>query len=136
MPYDKNTLICSDQAITGDAKSENSYDLGMARNVGPGRPLYIVCHVTETFAGGTSLVIEVGTATSADLDTAWKVQLKTRTFLQAELVAGRDPIVIPYSQTHATDQRYLGLNFDDTGEFTDGKITAYVTETPPSNMGD
>jgi len=130
MYIDSLLLLSDGQAITADAVSENTIDLGVARAIANGRPLYVVVVVDETFEGGTSLAIEVVTDTVADLSSP-TVQCITDTFLQAVLTAGRDPIVIPIANVANITERYLGLKYDDTGEFTAGKVTAFVTLDPP-----
>ena len=127
-------MLCEDQAITGDAVSENTYDMKSATaDMHRGRQLYVVCFVTTTFAGGTSLAIQLVTDSAADLGTD-VVLVQTAAIVQASLTAGRQPIVIPVCDPDSVMTRYLGLAFDDTGAFTAGAITAYITENPPDNF--
>jgi len=127
--------LCSDQDITGDAVSENTYDTKSATSdIHRGTQLYVVVYVTTAFAGGTSLAIQVVTDDAADLGTD-VVLLQTAALLQAVLTAGRQPIVIPIGDPAGVMKRYIGLNFDDTGDFTDGAVDAYITTTPPNNFG-
>lgn len=122
MILDKQLLLSDEQAITADADSENVVDLSVAsRDIGAGRQLYVVVIVDETFAGGTSLAIQLETGSTTALGTIISI---TDTFLQAVLTAGRAPIVIPIPPGIA--EQYIGLHYDDTGEFTAGKVTAFI----------
>jgi len=126
--------LCEEQDITADAVSENTFDtLSATRDIHRGTQLYVVCFVTTAFAGGTSLAIQVVTDDAADLGTD-VVLVQTAALLQAVLTAGRQPIVIPICDPASIMERYIGLNFDDTGNFTAGAITAYITENPPNNF--
>ena len=60
MYTDKNLKVSTDQAITtGDIKSTDVIDLSIARDIGEGEDLYAYVNVTETFAGGTSMTVQV-----------------------------------------------------------------------------
>ena len=120
---DAKLLFCEDQAIVDDAASTNVIDLGANETaLGEEENLRLVCHVTTTFAGGTSLAIELKQC--ATVGGSYTVLAVSDVYAQAELVAGTKIFDIGLPCTH---QRYLALNFDDTGEFTGGKITAYIT---------
>ena len=120
---DAKLLFCEDQAITADADSTNVIDIGTAETaLGEEENLRLVCYVTETFAGGTSLIIELEQC--ATEGGTYTDLLLSDTYLQAELVAGTKIFDVGLPTKH---QRYLGLAFDDTGEFTAGKITAFIT---------
>ena len=124
MYVDSQLLLSDEQAITVDADSESVIDLGVAgRDIGAGEQLYVVVIVDETFAGGTSLVINLETGATTALGT---IISATPTILQAALTAGRVPIIIPIPPNIA--ERYIGLHYDQTGDFTAGKVTAFVAK--------
>ena len=124
MYVDAQLLLSDEQAITTDADSESTVDLGVAgRDIGAGEQLYVVVVVDEDFAGGTSLVINLETGATTALGT---IISATPTILQAALTAGRTPIVIPIPPNIA--ERYIGLHYDQTGDFTAGKVTAFIAK--------
>jgi hypothetical protein len=119
---DAKLIFSEDQAITVDAGSTNVIDLGTHETaLGEEEHLRLVVMITETFAGGTSLEIQAredGDVTPADV---WAI---SRVFLQAELVAGTKIWDIGLPHKH---QRYMDLNYNQEGDFTGGKVTAFIT---------
>lgn len=141
MYVDDTLLLCDAQPIcdAGTTEySENAIDLGTARNIAKGRPLYVVIVVPEIFAGtGTTLTISVVTATEDDLTTGQVVLLSTPAIAKGSLTAGRVPIVIalpPLPESGGALQ-YLGLKFvgDNTFETT-GKIDAFIALDAQTNI--
>lgn len=69
--------LSADQAVTASAVSTNTIDLSQIRDIGEGKPLYMVFTITETFATLTSLAFNVVTDDNASLSspappaTAW-----------------------------------------------------------------
>jgi hypothetical protein len=55
MITDAQTKFSDAQAVTtGTQVSTNSYDMGVARDIGRGRDLRVYANVTTAFTGGTS----------------------------------------------------------------------------------
>jgi len=132
MYVDKNLVLSNEQDIgagAGSQLSDYSVDLGVARNIANGRPLYVVVVVDETFAGGTSLQIAVVTDSVETLNDTVTTHIETPAILQADLTEGRMPIVIPISNI-GVNERYLGLYYTDSGTFSAGKVTAFIALDP------
>lgn len=122
MLFDKETMFSDDQAITTTAVSENVYDFGADgddyANVGLRRAV-IRCQVTEAFAGGTSLQIQIQTGATA---TPTTVVISSAAIATASLVAGYQfHVSVPLPRKLL---RYMRLNYVVVGTMTAGKITA------------
>ena len=135
MYIDNQLLIDSELDIGaggGSQCSTYSVDLAVAKDIAAGRPIYLVVVVDETFAGGTSLQIHIITDTLATLASP-TYHAETIAILQADLTAGREPIVLPVGQIDSDREGYLGAYYTDSGTFSGGKITAFFTCDPQSN---
>lgn len=131
MPIDQQDIYCTDLAITGDTNSNNVIDHGgnTYHGIGP-RQLYIPIHVTEVFAdsgdNSTALVVfqssqYVGFNSSITNTVIARIDTNSAVGLLA------CPIMPPLGQ----DQQYSRLTTTVSGgNFTTGKITAYVTPDP------
>lgn len=116
------------QAITGDAASTNTIDLGTARDIGAGEPLFMVFTVTEAFNNLTSLAIQIITSDAANLGTP--TVRATQTVLLAGLTVGAQFVVPVPPIIGSLGQRYMGAYYDVTGTNpSTGKITADIVET-------
>jgi hypothetical protein len=87
MYIDKQNLLSEDQAITTTARSTNVINLGAA-GIGPGEPIEVLCQVTTTFAGGTSIVAALMTDSDATISSGGVVLVQTAAIAAASLVAG------------------------------------------------
>lgn len=135
MYVDKNLLLDSEFDIGAPATSTpstGSVDLGVARDIAKGKPLYAVIVVDETFAGGTSVQFKFISDTVATLASP-TYHVETIAILTADLTAGREPIVLPVGEIDSDRERYIGLYYTITGTFTAGKITSFITPFPHSN---
>lgn len=122
--------LSSAQAVTATAVSTNTIDLGVARDLGPGEPLYAVVTVDENFATATSVTINVIISANSDLSSA-DVLSSTQAIPIANLTAGRKPIVIEIPSAvlvaNPIGKRYLGLSYTIGGSnATAGKFTANI----------
>ena len=127
MVIDAFTQLANAQAFTATAVSTNTYDLGVARDIGPGEELEVAITVDATFTGGTSVNFQYITSAAPSLSSP-TVLIETGAMAASELTAGRFPIVIrvPRALIKAmpVGQRYIGLQYTVVGVFTTGAVTA------------
>lgn len=140
MLIDRLTQFCNataaDTGGTGLALIGDQIDLESARDIGAGKPIYLVIQVTTAFdsANDTATVSFVlasdASAAIAD-DGSASVHLQTPALLVTALVAGyRQVFAVP--QEGVAYERYVGL-LQNVGvqALTAGAISAFLTLTPP-----
>ena len=124
MILDKQNLFSEDQAITVTAVSTNIIDLGnddalvQALNE---KNATILCQVTETFEGGTSVKASLYKDNDVAFGSATLVQ-ETDAIALASLVAGyKFPLgrILPLM-----DEQYLRMTYTVVGTMSAGKIMA------------
>ena len=124
MILDKQGMFSDDQAVTASAASENLIDLGVARDIGKGKPIPILCQVTTAFATLTSLAVKIEVDDNSSFSSA-KTVFETESIAVASLVAGYK-FLMDYVP-RGTDERYMRLYFTVTGsDATAGNITAGI----------
>ena len=123
MFVDSLLQLCEDQAVTADAVSENTIDLGNVtpkRKLGDGEPMGVVVSITAigTNTGSAKLtaVVSAAAALTSPLIVG-EIDLAT-----ADIAAGKS-YVIALSRGIAW-LRYFGLHFDITGT-VDFTVDAY-----------
>ena len=134
MILDMHALFSDAQAITGDAASTNSYDLGapgiapfnkvqLRRNIGKGVEIPLLIQVVEDFDELTSLTVIV--QTDEDVDFGSPKDVLQVVVPLAELVAG---FIFPIDKVpRGIVERYLRLYYDVTGtDPNNGAITAGI----------
>ena len=129
-----NTLLFSDaQAITADAGSTNTVDLGatgtpyggvaLVRDIGKGSKIPLSITVVETFNNLTSLAVSLQVDDNSSFSSA-KTVVVSAPILAAALVAGAQ-IEVPDYIPQGANERYMRLYYGVTGTApTTGKITA------------
>ena len=128
MITDKLLRVSEDQAVTSTAVSTNTVDLGSARDIGEGTPLYMNFAVTEAFANGTSVTFEVITSASDNLGTPTVIGSSTAV-ATAALTLGKNVVVRLNPDIGGKGQRYLGARYTVAGTYNAGKVTADIVET-------
>ena len=128
MITDKLLRVSEDQAVTSTAVSTNTVDLGSARDIGEGTPLYMNFALTEAFANGTSVTFEVITSAAADLGTPTVIGSSTA-IATAALTLGKNIVVRLNPDIAGKGQRYLGARYTVAGTYNAGKVTADIVET-------
>ncbi len=141
MLLDNQALFSDQQAITETAVSTNHINLGapgtppnapapVKQDVGGGNHIPVLVQVTEDFAGGTSLKVDVEMDDNDAFSSA-KVVASSPVIVLADLVAGKVfPItVIP----QGSDKQYMRLNYVVDGTHTAGKVTAGVSAGNQTN---
>jgi hypothetical protein len=135
MIFDRTTQFSLAQAITADAASTDTIDLGatgtpyrqtqLVRDIGGGERPFLSIAVVETFNNLTSLNITV----QVDDNTAFsspRTVARSPEYLLAELAVGKT-YVLPDHLPRGTNERYVRLFYDITGTApTTGKITAGI----------
>lgn len=135
MYIDKLLEICTSQdfgAVSdGTTLSENSVDLGAAKDLSKGKPLYVVITIEEAFTVGTSVDFQVITDSVATLADTPTVHGTTGAILEASLSLDREPIVLPISNLLGVSEQFLGIQMVSVGTHTTGIISAHIGfETP------
>lgn len=148
MIVDKLNTFCDavSVALTAGSSPQNVgdiIDLGVARDIGNGEPVYLVITVdTEIITGGSAGTIQFhlvsdGTSTIAT-DGSATVHYSSRAFVtddsaanSAELNAGGVPVCVALPMEGVPYERYLAVQVTAlTTNTTAGKINAFLTRTP------
>jgi hypothetical protein len=136
MILDKRNEFCDAVAlITGAAGTYllgDQIDLGVARDMGNGEPMYLVITVDTlpTSAAGTATAqFTLASDDSASISTSTStVHLLTKAFAISEMAAGTVLAAIALPMEGVAYERYLGiLQTTGTQAFTGGKINAFLT---------
>jgi hypothetical protein len=130
MITDAQTKFSDAQAVTtGTQVSTNTYDMGVARDIGRGRQLRVVANVGTALTGGTSLQTNVIESANSDLSSP-TVIVTGAVIAEASLTAGKSllDIVLP-----ATSKRYLGLQFVTVGTHGAGTVNGGIVMDSDSN---
>lgn len=131
MPIDQQDIYCTDLAITGDTNSNNVIDHGgnTYHGIGP-KPLYIPIMVTEAFTdSGNNSTAEIIFSSSQYVGINSSITNTTIGKIPTNAAVGMlaCPIIPPLGQA----AQYSQLSFVVSGgNFTTGKVTAYVTPDP------
>ena len=128
MITDKLLRVSEDQALTTTAVSTNTVDLGVARDIGEGTPLYMNFAVTTALANGTSVKFEVVISDNANLSSPVVVG-SSDAILTAALTVGKNVVVRINPDIAGKGKRYLGARYTVSGTYNAGKVTADVVET-------
>lgn len=115
--------------VVGTYNSESIVDLGTARDIGEGEPLYIVFTVTEAFVGaGATVAINCVVSAATALTTPTTVGSIAATAV-ASLTLGTQFVVRINPLVASLGLRYLGVIYTiATATTTAGAMTAYVVK--------
>lgn len=136
MILDKRNEFCDATALnTGGAGTYligDQIDLGAARDVGNGQPVYLVITVDTLPTSGGSATAQFSLASDASasiaVDGSATVHLQTKAFAISEMAAGTVLAAIALPMEGVAYERYLGiLQTTGTAAFTGGKINAFLT---------
>lgn len=125
-----------DQAIVADAQSTDVLDWGSGMEgleMGAGTPIYLNIQVGTAFSGGTSLECSLYSHSAATSIESGTLLWQSADIAQASLTAGAwiTRIALPVDADKA---RYLGVYYNDTGEFSGGTINAWLDHGPQSSF--
>jgi len=126
MFLDALLLLSDAQAVTTDAVSTNTIDLGAAnRKIGTGKPLVVLLAIdvaADITTGDETYAFEVIQSAAANLSSP--DVLVRRVIVAADLKAGRTQTVgIPIG---TPTKQYLGMNYDTGGTTPTITVTAAV----------
>ena len=125
MLIDKQLVVSDAQAITADAYSTNTIDLGSSnpeRQIGDGEPMALVVCCDVALAGTSpTLVVNLVESANADLS-SHAVILASKSY--SALAAG-DRIVIPLPPGSPVE-RYVGAYYDVGGTSPTVTLTSFV----------
>lgn len=136
MILDKRNEFCDATALnTGGAGTYllgDQIDLGTARDVGNGQPVYLVITVDTLPTSGGSATAQFSLASDASAsiatDGSASVHLQTKAFAISEMAAGQVLAAIALPMEGVAYERYLGiLQTTGTAAFTGGKVNAFLT---------
>jgi len=121
MMYDRETAFSLDQAVTaaGTVNSTDVYDAGVDLNINTNRELQVFAEVTEAFAGGTSVNLQLVESDNEDLS-AGDVLAESGAIDVADLA---DDYRFFAQALPRTSKRYLGFQIVSVGTFTAGKFS-------------
>jgi len=118
------------QALAATGASTNVIDLGSDRDIGPGRPMWVVVAVNvaaDHTTGDETYKVDLQTADDAAFGTP-KV-IASLSPAAADLAAGaRFVIGMPFA-----NQRYLRLNYTLAGTSPSVTLTAWLTDQEPAS---
>lgn len=125
MIIDRQLLFSNGQAITAAATSASTdiYDTGAAGiNINTNRELQIYAAVTEAFAGGTNVTVNLIQSATENMASP-TVLVSSGTIATAALTRGA---VLLRLAVPRTSQRYIALQYVSTGTHTAGRITGGI----------
>lgn len=133
---DLQNMFSNAQAVTVDAISTRVIDLepnggpNLTKDIGAGQALYlhVLVHTAFTTGDAGTLTVTLESDDNTDLSSATVHATVASAVAAATMVAGYW-IARGFALPQGAYQRYLGLRFTtNTGDFTAGKITAWVSE--------
>ena len=136
MIIDKRTEFCAATALNtgapGTYRIGDQIDLGTARDVGNGEPLYLVITVDTqpTSAGAATAQFTLASDNTANIATngTASVHFQTKAFSIAEMTQGAVLAAVPLPIEGVAYRRFLGiLQTTGTAAFTGGRINAFLT---------
>ena len=131
MITDKYLRLSEDQEVLTSAVSTNTIDLSQARDIGEGKPLYMVFTVTTAFtraAGALTVTMNVLTDDDAALGSPTTLA-STGAIAKADLTAGAQFVLQIPPVLGSKGLRYLGASFTNSATADTGKVTVDIVET-------
>jgi hypothetical protein len=120
--------------VAGSYMLGSAIDLSLARDVGAGKPLYMVISVSVACLSATgTLQFALVTDSEDPALTSAERLLLTPEFVQADLTAGTLVFVTALPSGHPAYERYIQLmQITGTAAWTAGNINAYLTDAVPN----
>lgn len=127
MFIDKRLQVSADQALTATAASTDVVDLSSDRDIGPGKPMWLVV-VAKTGLGGTSPTIAVSIETDDNSSFSSATSLISTATLTAFATGQR--IVLPMA---FANERYIRAKYTMGGTSPTATVDAFFTSQDPAN---
>ena len=129
MYVDASLLFSDAQALTASAASTSYLDQGVARDLGAGKPLFVVIIVDVALTDGSN-DSTVTVSLYGDTTTSFTPDGSQTLVVIPALAAVGSKYVIPIAP-ELTKYRYLELYYTMTnGDLTTGSFTAFITTDP------
>ena len=119
--------VVAGQTVTGtdtSVLSTNTYDLGVARDIGKGEPLELVIETTVAASGGTSVQFQLIQADDAALTSNVQVIVQTGATPVATLTLGKQISLHVDRVDPLSAKRYLGVRYVTVGAVSAGAYFA------------
>ena len=131
MITDKYLRLSEDQEVLTSAVSTNTIDLSQARDVGEGKPLYMVFTVTTAFTRAAgALTVTFSTLIDDDAALGSPTTLtSTGAIAKADLAVGAQFVLQIPPVLGSKGLRYLGASFTNSATADTGKVTVDIVET-------
>lgn len=133
MLIDKRSTFADNVLIpaAGTAVFGDQIDLGVAgRDLGEGRQQYLVGVANVAAVGGTSIEPRLVTDDNSALSSP-TVLMSPGAVPLAQLTPARVFMLMPLPKS-LIYERYLGISMITTGTFSAGRVTLFLTDTPPN----
>jgi len=122
----------SGQSVTGTnttVLSTNTYDLGVARDIGKGEALEVLCEILAAPTGGTSVQFQLVQADDAALTTNLQVIVQTDAIPIASLPIGTQvPLHVDRVDPYPA-RRYLGVRYALVGAIASTSVFATIAKS-------
>ena len=131
MITDKYLRLSEDQEVLTSAVSTNTIDLSQARDVGEGKPLYMVFTVTTAFTRAAgALTVTFNTLIDDDAALGSPTTLaSTGAIAKTDLAVGAQFVLQIPPVLGSKGLRYLGASFTNSATADTGKVTVDIVET-------
>lgn len=129
MMIDSRLEFSDAQAVTTTAVSTNVIDLGQDRNIGRGRPVYVVLTV-DVAVGGTTPTFDIDLET--DDNEGFASAAVIASYPQITDVNGLEGAQFVFTVPYNNEQ-YLRLNYTSGGTTPTGTFSAHLTDQEPQS---
>ena len=128
MLFDTNLQPATSLAVTSSTVVSDSIDLAVASDLGKGRPLSMHFQASVAFTSGTSLELQVITASDSALTSDIEVVGNAGVIAVSDLTLGAvfHATLNPLAASQTKGQ-FIGVRLIPTGTFATGTITARLT---------
>lgn len=124
MILDRDLMFSNAQDVaTASAASTNVIDLGVARNIAIGKPMYIIVQVSTALTNTGSCTIKLET----DNDEAFGSATNAQAVGVFTTAAAGSKLIVPI-YPHNISERYMRLYYTKSGTIDAGAVDAYLSE--------